>query len=107
MQNVTLVSLGTIIGHSLCTAIAVLGGSWLASRISAKHITLGGAVLFLLFGLIYLFESYEEWSSSPLASTSSGHAGIAMTTNTAKPSPGALAAAAKAKALAEAIPWDR
>ncbi|CAO1616916.1 unnamed protein product [Parajaminaea phylloscopi] len=62
-HNVTLVSLGTIAGHSLCTALAVLGGAWLASRISPKHITLGGAALFLLFGFIYLFESWEEYST--------------------------------------------
>lgn len=63
-QNITLVALGTIVGHSLCTALAVLGGSWLASRISPKHITLGGAALFLLFGFVYLFESWEEYSAA-------------------------------------------
>lgn len=36
-HNIWLVSFGTIVGHSLCTGLAVLGGSWLAARISVKH----------------------------------------------------------------------
>ncbi len=35
-------------------------GSWLASRISVKHVTLGGAALFLVFAVIYAFEAYAE-----------------------------------------------
>lgn len=65
-QNITLISLGTIVGHSLCTALAVVGGAWLASRISPKHITLGGAALFFIFGFVYLFESWEEYSTLPV-----------------------------------------
>lgn len=36
-QNVWIVSLGTIIGHACCTCGAVLGGRWLATKISVKH----------------------------------------------------------------------
>jgi len=28
---------GTIVGHSVCTAVAVLGGRWLSTKISVKH----------------------------------------------------------------------
>ncbi|KAG6331205.1 hypothetical protein ID866_7888 [Astraeus odoratus] len=56
-HSVYLVSLGTIIGHMACTTLAVLGGRYVASKISVKHITLGGAMLFLMFGVIYLYES--------------------------------------------------
>ena len=34
----------------VCTALAVIGGKMLASRISEKNISLIGGVLFLLFG---------------------------------------------------------
>ncbi|KEI39556.1 uncharacterized protein L969DRAFT_87508 [Mixia osmundae IAM 14324] len=66
-HNVGIVSLGTIIGHSICTAVAVLGGRWIANRISVKHVTLGGAGLFLIFGLVYTYEAVY-WSQEPIAS---------------------------------------
>ncbi|KAF9038983.1 UPF0016-domain-containing protein [Hymenopellis radicata] len=56
-HNVYLVSMGTIVGHSCCTAIAVIGGRYVSTKISVKHVTLGGACLFLIFGVIYLYES--------------------------------------------------
>lgn len=45
------VTLGGIIGHSICTGLAVLGGRALATRISERTITLLGGALFLLFGI--------------------------------------------------------
>ncbi|KAF9460596.1 vacuole protein [Collybia nuda] len=57
-HNVYLVTLGTIIGHSCCTALAVIGGRYVSTKISVKHVTFGGATLFLLFGVIYLYEAY-------------------------------------------------
>jgi len=42
---------GASLGHAICTAIAVLGGKFLASRISEKNVTLIGGFLFLLFGI--------------------------------------------------------
>jgi len=56
-HNVYLVTLGTIVGHSCCTALAVIGGRYVSTKISAKHVTYGGSVLFLLFGIIYLYEA--------------------------------------------------
>ncbi|KAK4706044.1 Ca2+/H+ antiporter, TMEM165/GDT1 family, partial [Phenoliferia sp. Uapishka_3] len=58
-HNVWLVTLGTTLGHSFCTLLAVLGGRWISQHISIKHVTLGGAVLFLIFGVVY---SYEAWN---------------------------------------------
>lgn len=63
-HNVTLVCIGTIVGHACCTSMAVICGSWLASRISVKHVTLGGAALFLIFSVIYAWEAYAEPNSS-------------------------------------------
>ncbi|GLE01639.1 hypothetical protein PINS_up010473 [Pythium insidiosum] len=45
------VTLGAVLGHSMCTGIAVVGGKFLASRISERTVALVGGVLFLLFAL--------------------------------------------------------
>jgi putative Ca2+/H+ antiporter (TMEM165/GDT1 family) len=37
LQNVYVVTIGTVVGHSCCTALAVLGGRWLSTKISIKH----------------------------------------------------------------------
>ncbi|GJN91208.1 hypothetical protein Rhopal_004226-T1 [Rhodotorula paludigena] len=58
-HNVWIVTFGTTLGHSVCTGGAVLGGRWISQHISIKHVTLGGAVLFLIFGVMY---SYEGWT---------------------------------------------
>jgi hypothetical protein len=36
-QSIWVVAFGTIVGHSLCTAAAVVGGRYIATKISAKH----------------------------------------------------------------------
>ncbi|KZO92071.1 UPF0016-domain-containing protein [Calocera viscosa TUFC12733] len=58
-HNVYLVTVGTVIGHSACTALAVLGGRYISTKISVKHITLGGAALFIIFGFMYTYEAYN------------------------------------------------
>lgn len=50
------VIVGTVLGHGICTAVAVVGGRLLAQRISVRQVTLSGGLLFLLFGALYLFE---------------------------------------------------
>ncbi|TCD62529.1 hypothetical protein EIP91_006780, partial [Steccherinum ochraceum] len=57
-HNVYVVALGTIIGHACCTAVAVIGGRYVSTKISVKHVTLAGSALFLLFGVIYLYEAF-------------------------------------------------
>jgi len=59
-HNVWIVSVGTIIGHSVCTLAAVMGGRAIANRISIKNVTLGGAVLFLIFAMVYAYEAYTD-----------------------------------------------
>lgn len=51
------VTLGALVGHSICTGIAVIGGRAIAGRVSLKLVTVGGAVAFLVFGVIYMFEA--------------------------------------------------
>jgi len=48
-QDLLGVTLGGIVGHGLCTGIAVIGGKLLASRISERTVLLVGGTLFLLF----------------------------------------------------------
>ncbi|KZT00891.1 UPF0016-domain-containing protein [Laetiporus sulphureus 93-53] len=57
-HNVYLVTIGTVIGHSMCTALAVIGGRYVSTKISVKHVTLAGSMLFLAFGLLYLYEAF-------------------------------------------------
>lgn len=58
-QNVYLVTIGTVAGHACCTALAVIGGRYVSTKISVKHVTAGGAILFLLFGIVYLYEAFN------------------------------------------------
>ncbi|CAM9338023.1 unnamed protein product [Ectocarpus sp. 6 AP-2014] len=45
------VTAGGVVGHSLCTGMAVIGGKLLAARISEKTVHLVGGALFLVFAL--------------------------------------------------------
>lgn len=46
------VTLGAIVGHSICALIAVVGGRLIAGKISERVVTMIGGVLFLIFGLV-------------------------------------------------------
>jgi len=52
-QDAVSVALGTILGHLACTALAVVGGRVIASRISMRGVTILGAVLFAVFAVAY------------------------------------------------------
>jgi len=45
------VNVGAILGHSICTGMAVIGGRMLATSISEKTISIFGGVIFWIFGL--------------------------------------------------------
>ncbi len=51
------VTLGAILGHGICTVIAVIGGRLVAGRISERVITGLGGVLFLIFGITAYFQA--------------------------------------------------
>ncbi|KAH1027015.1 hypothetical protein HUJ05_000590 [Dendroctonus ponderosae] len=54
-ENVYGVILGGVIGHSVCTGVAVLGGRMIAQKISVRTVTIIGGVVFLVFALSALF----------------------------------------------------
>lgn len=54
--NPFFVTLGAILGHAICTAIAVIGGRLIAGRISERVITAIGGVLFIIFGITAYFQ---------------------------------------------------
>jgi Ca2+/H+ antiporter, TMEM165/GDT1 family len=53
-KNAIGVAVGASLGHTLCTSLAVVGGSMLASKISQCTVATIGGVLFLGFS----FSSY-------------------------------------------------
>ncbi|MHC0064428.1 TMEM165/GDT1 family protein [Nostoc sp. UIC 10890] len=50
------VTIGAILGHAICAAIAVIGGKMIAGRISERQITFIGGCLFLIFGVLAAIE---------------------------------------------------
>lgn len=48
-ENVIAVTIGALLGHFLCTGLAVIGGRFVAQIISVKTVTIIGGVVFLLF----------------------------------------------------------
>ncbi|KAI3887645.1 hypothetical protein MKW92_024536 [Papaver armeniacum] len=54
-KNAVGVAVGACIGHTICTSIAVVGGSMLASKISQGTVAMVGGLLFLGFSLSSYF----------------------------------------------------
>ncbi|GAB6019118.1 hypothetical protein CHUAL_000739 [Chamberlinius hualienensis] len=50
-ENAIGVTIGGIIGHGLCTALAVIGGKIVAQKISVRTVTIIGGVVFIAFAL--------------------------------------------------------
>lgn len=68
-RNPYAVTLGAIAGHSICTGMAVIGGGMIAESVSSRTINFIGGCLFILFGVVTLWES--ELLPSAGGSTSS------------------------------------
>jgi putative Ca2+/H+ antiporter (TMEM165/GDT1 family) len=50
------VTLGGIVGHSICTGAAVMFGSIIATKISQRTVNLTGGSLFIFFGIATLYQ---------------------------------------------------
>jgi len=48
----SMVALGAFIAHAACSAVAVIGGRLLASKISIRAVTFTGGILFIIFALM-------------------------------------------------------
>ncbi|KAJ3404167.1 hypothetical protein HDU80_003214 [Chytriomyces hyalinus] len=54
------VTIGSLIGHALCSAVAVIGGRLLASKISVRTVTIVGAVIFIICGIYSFYVNYYK-----------------------------------------------
>jgi putative Ca2+/H+ antiporter (TMEM165/GDT1 family) len=50
-ENLWGVISGGVLGHSICTGLAVIGGRLIASKISVKTITIIGGLVFIAFAI--------------------------------------------------------
>lgn len=64
-KNAVGVAVGATMGHSICTSLAVVGGSMLASKISQRTVATIGGLLFLGFSLSsYFYPPLWVWFCS-------------------------------------------
>lgn len=95
-HRVGIVALGTSLAHMTCIFLAVVAGALFAARIQVRHLTIGGAVIFLLFGLNAAYDAMTT-PETPESSTPG--------------TPGALGAlgapGAWASSLAQSVPLPR
>lgn len=54
------VIVGGVLGHAICTGLAVIGGRMIAQRISVRTVTIVGGVVFLLFAFSAFIISPNE-----------------------------------------------
>lgn len=50
-HRMSIVAIGTSLAHMVCILMAVTAGAFFASRIEVRHLTIAGAIIFLLFGV--------------------------------------------------------
>ncbi|QIW95538.1 hypothetical protein AMS68_001056 [Peltaster fructicola] len=80
-QDYWWVTLGAILGHAFCTGLAVIGGRALAGKVSMRVVTIGGAVAFLFFGVLYMVEVYLEGKRTRSQEPSRGDAELSEPAN--------------------------
>ena len=59
-ENVFGVIVGGVLGHAICTGTAVIGGRLLASKISVRHVTLLGGIIFIIFAFVAIGVGPDE-----------------------------------------------
>jgi len=61
INDVSGVCVGGVLGHTLCTSLAVICGALIAKKVSVRVVTLVGALVFIGFAIASLFiDPYEE-----------------------------------------------
>ncbi|MEL7244738.1 MAG: TMEM165/GDT1 family protein, partial [Cyanobacteria bacterium J06573_2] len=56
LKNPIGVSVGAILGHAICAAIAVTFGRILAGQITERQLTAAGGCLFIIFGVVAIIQ---------------------------------------------------
>jgi putative Ca2+/H+ antiporter (TMEM165/GDT1 family) len=59
-RNIHGVVLGAVLGHLLCTGLAVVGGRLVAHKIPERFIALCGGILFILFGVLSFANDHDD-----------------------------------------------
>ncbi|XP_064482331.1 putative divalent cation/proton antiporter TMEM165 [Ornithodoros turicata] len=59
-EGAVAVSLGAILGHSMCTSLAVIAGRLVAQKVSVRTVTFVGGIAFLCFGAISLIMGPDD-----------------------------------------------
>lgn len=54
------VTLGAMLGHALCTSLAIAGGKMLSTQISERSVSLGSGLLFVCFAVYAIINGREE-----------------------------------------------
>lgn len=44
-------TIGGVLGHAMCTGLAVIGGRLLATKISERTVAIAGGLLFIVFAI--------------------------------------------------------
>ena len=61
INDVSGVCIGGVLGHFICTGLAVICGALIAKKVSVRVVTLVGALVFIGFAVASLFiDPYEE-----------------------------------------------
>jgi len=61
INDVSGVCIGGVLGHFICTGLAVICGALIAKKVSVRMVTLVGALVFIGFAVASLFiDPYEE-----------------------------------------------
>jgi putative Ca2+/H+ antiporter (TMEM165/GDT1 family) len=59
-EDVVAVIIAGLLGHFICTGLAVLGGKMIATKISVRNVTIAGGVVFLVFAATAFFMDPNE-----------------------------------------------
>jgi len=86
INDVAGVCLGGVLGHFICTGLAVICGALIAKKISVRMVTLVGAVVFIGFAITSIFiDPYDENEHVPkIEGADLGASNLTMTTSSSR-----------------------
>lgn len=60
VRNPYAVCVGAVLGHAICTGMAVISGSMISNRVSSRTIGIFGGLLFFIFGIATIWEALKH-----------------------------------------------